>query len=247
MQICIYIYLIYIYIQKTCNCFIQKTYSLKGSWIQLRVCVITLSTLKGAFFALGLEWMISGLRSGSASFCQRKPHDLLFLFLNYVFYIQYIHVTLALATQNTHTHIQNCKNLGWGRYNLPRKMVTENGCLSKLGQAPKTFRRKSKVYFCCLHTQTNIKCHKTPRIAILVGGFNPFEKYYSTQIGSFTQIRMKIKHVWNHDLVFLDWKRPKHTHGSLEDSTIIGGYLKFRICRNTSLDPTGSMVTGIFT
>ena len=35
----------------------------------------------------------------------------------------------------------------------------------------------------------------------LVGGFtNPFEKY-ARQIGSFPQVGMKIKNVWNHHLV----------------------------------------------
>ena len=36
----------------------------------------------------------------------------------------------------------------------------------------------------------------------LVGGFNPSERYYSSQIGSFPQIGVKIKHIWNHHLVF---------------------------------------------
>ena len=31
----------------------------------------------------------------------------------------------------------------------------------------------------------------------LVGGFNPSEKYYS-QFGSFRQVGMKIKNIWNH-------------------------------------------------
>lgn len=61
--------------------------------------------------------MISGLVSSSASFGQRKPYDLRF-FLNYIIIyvsdIQYTHVSLAVTTQNTH------------------KMITENGCLSKL-------------------------------------------------------------------------------------------------------------------
>ena len=34
---------------------------------------------------------------------------------------------------------------------------------------------------------------------ILVGGFNPFEKY-GRQIGSFPQIGVNIKNVWNHQL-----------------------------------------------
>ena len=33
----------------------------------------------------------------------------------------------------------------------------------------------------------------------LVGGFNPFEKY-SRQIGSFPQVGVKLKHIWNHHL-----------------------------------------------
>ena len=36
---------------------------------------------------------------------------------------------------------------------------------------------------------------------LLVGGFNPSEKHYS-QIEAFTQIRVKIKHVWNQHVVF---------------------------------------------
>ena len=34
---------------------------------------------------------------------------------------------------------------------------------------------------------------------ILVGGFNPFEKY-ARQIGSFPQVGVKIKNIWNHHL-----------------------------------------------
>ena len=33
----------------------------------------------------------------------------------------------------------------------------------------------------------------------LVGVFNPFEKY-ARQIGSFPQVGMKIKNIWNHHL-----------------------------------------------
>ena len=36
---------------------------------------------------------------------------------------------------------------------------------------------------------------------VLVGGFNPFEKY-DRQIGSFPQVGVKIKNIWNHHLVF---------------------------------------------
>ena len=36
-------------------------------------------------------------------------------------------------------------------------------------------------------------------ICHLGGGFNPFEKY-ARQIGSFPQIGMKIKNIWNHHL-----------------------------------------------
>ena len=65
--------------------------------------------------------MISGLVSSSASFGQRKPYYDLRFFLNYLFIyvsdIQYTHVSLAVTTQNTH------------------KMITENGCLSKLDNA----------------------------------------------------------------------------------------------------------------
>ena len=32
----------------------------------------------------------------------------------------------------------------------------------------------------------------------LVGGFNPFEKYYCSQIGSFPQVRVKIRNLLNH-------------------------------------------------
>ena len=34
--------------------------------------------------------------------------------------------------------------------------------------------------------------------AEIVGGFNPSEKKYSSQIGSFSQVGVKIKNVWNH-------------------------------------------------
>ena len=36
----------------------------------------------------------------------------------------------------------------------------------------------------------------------LVGGFNPFEKY-DRQIGSFPQVGVKIKNIWNHHLVMV--------------------------------------------
>ena len=38
--------------------------------------------------------------------------------------------------------------------------------------------------------------------SFLVGGFNPSEKY-ARQIGSFPQVGMKIKNIWNHHLVLL--------------------------------------------
>ena len=38
--------------------------------------------------------------------------------------------------------------------------------------------------------------HDSDRV-ILVGGFNPFDKY-ARQIGSFLQVRVKIKNLWNH-------------------------------------------------
>ena len=34
---------------------------------------------------------------------------------------------------------------------------------------------------------------------MLVGGFNPPQKY-ARQIGSFPQVGVKIKHIWNHHL-----------------------------------------------
>ncbi len=37
-----------------------------------------------------------------------------------------------------------------------------------------------------------------------VGSFNPFEKY-ACQIGSFPQIGVKIKNIWNHHLVMAKW------------------------------------------
>ena len=54
--------------------------------------------------------------------------------------------------------------------------------------------------------------HQTTRVehAFLVGGFNPSEKY-ARQIGSFLQIGMNIKNIWNHHLDFhilrFAWKR----------------------------------------
>ena len=38
-------------------------------------------------------------------------------------------------------------------------------------------------------------------ILYLVGAFNPFEKY-DRQIGSFPQVGVKIKNIWNHHLVY---------------------------------------------
>ena len=35
---------------------------------------------------------------------------------------------------------------------------------------------------------------------LLVGGFNPFEKNLISQIGSFRQVGMKIRNIWNHQL-----------------------------------------------
>ena len=40
----------------------------------------------------------------------------------------------------------------------------------------------------------------------LVGGFNPSEKYYSSQIGSFPQVEVKIKNMSNHQLENLPGK-----------------------------------------
>ena len=51
---------------------------------------------------------------------------------------------------------------------------------------------------------------------ILVGGFNPFEKY-ARQIGNLPQIGMKIKNIWNHHLVFHQPRCPWNPlKGSLE-------------------------------
>ena len=38
-----------------------------------------------------------------------------------------------------------------------------------------------------------IKPYKTPNLPILIGGFNPSEKYYSSQIGSFPQMGVNKK------------------------------------------------------
>ena len=49
--------------------------------------------------------------------------------------------------------------------------------------------------------------------SILVGGWtNPFEKY-ARQNGSFPQIGVKIKNIWNHHLVFLHPRRLKVSSG----------------------------------
>ena len=47
------------------------------------------------------------------------------------------------------------------------------------------------------------KGSQMPGLTKLVGGFNLFEKY-ARQIGSFPQVRVKIKNVWNHHLVRLN-------------------------------------------
>ena len=38
------------------------------------------------------------------------------------------------------------------------------------------------------------------KLPVLVGGFNPFEKY-ARQIGNLPQIGVKINNIWNHHLV----------------------------------------------
>ena len=43
----------------------------------------------------------------------------------------------------------------------------------------------------------------------LVGGFNPFEKYYSSQSGSFPQVEVTIKHIRNHQPVLLPFNNGK--------------------------------------
>ena len=45
------------------------------------------------------------------------------------------------------------------------------------------------------------KTHKVRKTALVGGWTNPFEKY-ARQIGSFPQIGVKIKNIWNHHLVF---------------------------------------------
>ena len=42
----------------------------------------------------------------------------------------------------------------------------------------------------------------SPTTPLLVGGFNPFEKY-ARQIGSFPQVGVKIKNIWNHHLALV--------------------------------------------
>ena len=37
---------------------------------------------------------------------------------------------------------------------------------------------------------------------MVVGGFNPIDKIM-VKIGSFPQVRVKTKHIWNHSLVYL--------------------------------------------
>ena len=50
------------------------------------------------------------------------------------------------------------------------------------------------------HGKKNQETSIRVRLTILVGGFNPSEKY-ARQIGSFPQIGMKINNIWNHQLV----------------------------------------------
>ena len=53
----------------------------------------------------------------------------------------------------------------------------------------------------------------------LVGGFNPFEKYVR-QIGSFPQVRVKIKNIWNHTLVVV--LRPKYLFRGIGTTSDLG-------------------------
>ena len=49
-----------------------------------------------------------------------------------------------------------------------------------------------------------------PKKSKLVGGFNPFETYYSSQIGSFPQVGMKIKKYWKPPPRFL-WAKKEQS------------------------------------
>ena len=71
--------------------------------------------------------------------------------------------------------------------------VTNRGCES---HSPRVHH-----YVLLLQKSAASKPFKQILIDKLVGGFNPSEKYYSSQIGNLPQIGVKMKTIWNHHLV----------------------------------------------
>ena len=55
-----------------------------------------------------------------------------------------------------------------------------------------------------IHAEASGSTSEVVQSTNLVGGFNPSEKY-ARQIGSFPQVGVKIKNVWNHHLVMAYW------------------------------------------
>ena len=51
------------------------------------------------------------------------------------------------------------------------------------------------------HLQNGLQFND-PWLTFLVGGFNPFEKYYIVKLEIFPKYGMKIKNIWNHHLDF---------------------------------------------
>ena len=64
------------------------------------------------------------------------------------------------------------------------------------------------------HLHGRVVAHSTSLYvynSYLVGGFNPFEKHYSSQIGWFPQVGLKIKNIWNHHTVMVVIQNTRET------------------------------------
>ena len=106
---------------------------------------------------------------------------------------------------------------------LELQVVSTSGVVSKsrTGLA----KRKRNIWKCLRHNSYLLSTHPVdlqlweniqagyiaeyipPTLQVLVGGFNPVEKY-ARQIGSFPQVEVKIKKKWNHHLEDDAAKRP---------------------------------------
>ena len=56
------------------------------------------------------------------------------------------------------------------------------------------------------------KCVKDDQLFHMFGEIQPKWKIWISQLGSFPQVRVKIKHIWNHQLVSYVWSSPNSWH-----------------------------------